>query len=406
MAIGLGLRTLGQAMVFLIIARVLGVEEYGAYSAVLALALAVSWFVGMGASGIMLRNTSRDPDALADSWGHTLAAWMITAPILFTLYLMTAHLVLPPQVGWTVIGCIGVADLLLGPLHHAAMQAYQSHERMGRAGLLLIAPVLPRMAMSLLLLILAFTSPPLANLVTWSWGYLLAAIASTLYILGLMRNDFNLTHSIQWRNAFLIMREGWPYALGSASGKLYVDIDKLMLARISGLDVAGVYAAAYRVIDMASIPLAALLNASAPRVFRAGQKGIVASGRYVLKILPAPLLYAGAVGAAFFLLAGALPWLLGAQYENAVNALRWLAWLPLIGLPRSFMQHTLIGADKQMQYAFILTIGAMSNIGLNLMAIPAWGWRGAVGATYATELIMFCIQSAVYFHQRKRQTAA
>ena len=196
------------------------------------------------------------------------------------------------------------------------------------------------------------------------------------------------------------MREGWPFSLGSASGKIYVDIDKLLLARISGLDVAGIYAAAYRVIDMASIPMVALLGASMPRVFRAGQHGIVSSTRYVLQILPVPLLYAGMIGITLFMLAGMLPWLLGTQYEDAESVLLWLAWLPLVSLPRSFMQHALVGADRQMQYALILAIGALINIGLNLLAIPTWGWKGAVAATYMTEFIMFSIQSLVFFRVR------
>ncbi len=44
MTAGMGLRTLAQAAVFLIVARVLGVADYGAYSAVLALAITLGGF--------------------------------------------------------------------------------------------------------------------------------------------------------------------------------------------------------------------------------------------------------------------------------------------------------------------------------------------------------------------------
>ncbi len=403
MTFGLGLRTLGQAMVFLIIARVLGVEEYGAYSAVLALALALGWFAGLGVPSIMLRDTARNPDTFTENWSHTLGALLLTAPILLLLYLAVARVVLPQQIGWTVITCIGLADILLAPLAHAAMQAYQSHERMGRAGRILLAPILPRMGMALLLLALTRVSPSFANLTTWSLGYLIATVASTTYALKLLGNDFNIAHIIHWQKAGSAIREGWPYALGVASGKIYVDIDKLMLASLAGLDIAGGYAAAYRFVDVGSIPLAALLGASLPRILRAGQNGVPALGRYIFRILPLPFCYAAALGTIFFTLSGVLPWLLGTQYEDAVDALRWLAWLPLIKLPRSFAQHALIAADRKMHYAYILTSGALMNITLNLWAIPNWSWNGAIASTYITELAMFSMQLMVLFFARKQQ---
>lgn len=59
MTVGMDFRTLGQGAVFLIVARVLGVSDYGAYSATLALAMTLGGFSGFGASIIMLRETSR-----------------------------------------------------------------------------------------------------------------------------------------------------------------------------------------------------------------------------------------------------------------------------------------------------------------------------------------------------------
>ena len=389
MTAGLGLRTLGQGVVFLLVARVLGVEAYGAYSAVLALAMAFCWFAGLGASGIMLRDTARNAETFAESWGRTLAALLVTAPPLLVIYLLLAWALLPNGIAWGVILCFGVAEILFAPLTLAAVQAYQGHERIGRAARMTLAPVLPRVVAAMFLLPLYFAlSSPARLLLVWALTYLFAATISVGYVLWLLRRDFKLNFAIHWRGLAPTMREGWPYSLGNASGKVYVDIDKLMLVRLAGLEAAGVYAAAYRIVDMAGIPLMSFLAVVAPRLFRAGRGGVFGSFRYALSVLPLPMAYAAAVSIGLYLLAGIVPWLLGPSFQLAVEALRWLAWLPLVALPRLLMQQVLIGADRQRIWAGILTAGALLNIVLNLWSIPRWGWRGAVGATYVSELGM------------------
>lgn len=388
---GLGLRTIAQAAVFLIVARVLGASGYGAYSAVLALAMGGGLLVGLGAGVVMVRDTARDPCVFARSWGRTLAALLVTAPLVLGVYLVLAWLWLPVGIGVAVVLCIGLAEILFVPLTQCAMQAYQGHERMGRAARILLAPVLPRTAAACLLpqLVPLVPLPPLS---LWAVGYLVASVISVGYVLWLLRRDFNLCLDVCWRDLGHTLGDGWPCALAGVSNKIYVDIDKLMLARLAGLDAAGAYSAAYRVVDMAAVPLMSLLAASAARSFRVGQAGGWASLCYALQLLPVPLVYAGIVGGAFYLLSEGLPRLLGAEYSAATEALRWLAWLPLVNLPRLLLHRALICADRQRWSAGILLMGALSNVAINCWAIPLWDWRGAVGATYASELAMICLQ--------------
>jgi O-antigen/teichoic acid export membrane protein len=63
----------------------------------------------------------------------------------------------------------------------------------------------------------------------------------------------------------------------------YNDIDKTMPARLGTLDETGIYSAAYRLIDIAFIPVRAVLNAALPGFFHNGVEGI--SGG----VVPAPL---------------------------------------------------------------------------------------------------------------------
>ncbi len=388
MTAGMGLRTLAQAGVFLIVARVLGIKAYGAYAAVLAIAGSLGSFAGLGTSVLMLRDTARDANTFAAAWGRTLAALALTAPILWFTYGLIAWVALPGDISWAVIAWIGVAELIFSPLALVVIHAYQGHERIGRAARLVLAPVLPRLAAALALIPLALWLAPGVRLQAWAALYALAAALAATYALWLVRRDLGVDFRPIWADLGQSMREGWAFAVSGAALKLYADIDKTLLARLSTLEVAGAYSAAYRVTDMAMVPLHSLLGAAIPRVFRAGEQGVHHAGRYALRLLPLPLAYTAAIGGLFYFIAGGLPWVLGPSFAPAVEALRWLAWLPLISLPRLFLQTALIGSDRQGLLAVALGVGAALNILLNLWAIPRWGWQGAVGATYVTEIVM------------------
>lgn len=396
MSAGMGLRTLGQAAVFLIIARVLGVESYGAYSAVLALAMTLGGFGGLGASIIMLRETARDPATFAESWGRTLAALLVTVPVLFTVYLLLAWTVLPNRIGWVAIVCIGAAEILFSPLALAAMQAYQGHERLGRAAYLALAPVVPRLVAAFSLMPLGFVLTASMRLPFWSVLYLLAAVATAIYGSELLRRDFGMRSSPVWKGLGAVMKEGWMFSVGSSALKVYADVDKIMLARLATLEATGAYSAAYRIVDMSLVPMHALYATLTARYFRVGQYGLVDGLRYTFKILPFPLLYAVAAGLTMTFLGRLVPLFLGPSYMNVSNMLLYLAWLPLVTIWRDLLQKTLIGSGFQKATFIAFVSGAVLNLFLNLWLIPLHGWRGAVLATYAAELGMALILSALF----------
>lgn len=392
MSLGLGLRTLGQAIVFLVIARLLGVDAYGAYSAVLALAMALSWFVGMGVSGVMLRDTARDAQAFPQAWGRTLAALLVTSPVVLFGYGLFAWWFLPPDIPGIVVACLGIAEILFSPLFQAAAHVYQSHERMGRAARMQLVPIVPRVGVTALLLIGASWLHWFDPLQLWVGLYLLAAIVAAGYALWRLHSDFGLGFMPIWSGLGRAFQDGWPYALASFSNKVYADIDKLMLARLAGLEAAGAYSAAHRFVDMATIPLAGLYSASVPRFFRAGDQGVKPAMRFALKLIPIPLGYTVLIGAAFCLVADFVTGLLGRDYAESAAALRWLAWLPMLCVVRDLLSHVFICTDQQRLHVWVLVFGASANVLLTLWAIPSWGWQGAVAATYVAELIMIAVQ--------------
>lgn len=388
MTAGMGLRTVAQTGVFLIVARVLGVEGYGTFAAVLALAGALGGLGGLGTQALLVRDVARNSETFPAAWGRALAAIVVSAPMLFGIYLLLAWAVLPAGVSAVVIGFIGLAELVFAPLALAAINAYQGHERIGRAARLVLTPLLSRLAGALSLLPLVAIVPVGQRLETWSVLYAFSALAAAVYSLRLVRCDLGHAARPNWSSLHASLRAGLPFAFAGVASKLHSDIDKTMLARLATLEAAGVYSAGYRVVDMVNVPLRAMLTATAPRFFRAGGAGTGSAVAYALRVSPLPLAYASAMGAILYLMADLLPWVLGPEYSKAVQVVQYLAWLPLVSMPRLFLQMSMVTAGYQGQAVTTLVAGALANITLNLWLIPAAGWRGAAIATYGAEVIM------------------
>ena len=66
------------------------------------------------------------------------------------------------------------------------------------------------------------------------------------------------------------MREGFYFSVSLSAYTVSQDIDKTMLVRLSSLEAAGIYTVAYRVIEIALVPVRSFLAATYPKFFQRG----------------------------------------------------------------------------------------------------------------------------------------
>ena len=401
MTVGMGLRTLGQSAVFLIVTRVLGVREYGAYSAVIALAMICGGFSMVGASLIMLRNVACDARSFSDNWGRTLAAMLATAPPLFGLYLLLVWMLLSGRGSWDNAVCFGIAEIISSPLILATVHAYQGHELMSSSARLILVPIILKILAALALVLIKIIFNLDSLLTAWGALYMIASLVAVICNLRLVQRDFGVPLKPVWKGLGASIKEGWMFSFGSSAQKVYADVDKIMLARLATLEATGAYSAAYRIVDMSLVPMHALYASLTARYFRMGQgAGGLANGlQYGVTILPYPLVYALGAGLGISFLSYFLTFFLGGGYSDAATALRYLAWLPLVTIWRDLLQKTLVGAGHQGATLAAFSIAACSNLTLNLWLIPLYNWFGAIISTYISEIIMACALSVFVYYK-------
>ncbi len=179
--------------------------------------------------------------------------------------------------------------------------------------------------------------------------------------------------------------EGFTFSTGLSAQTIYNDIDKTMLARLGTLEATGIYAAAYRMIDVAFIPVRALLNAAYPGFFRSGKEGIRGTLRYSRSLLIRIVPYSLFAFAALMIGASIVPRILGVQYAHVTEALRWLSLLPILKTLHYFAADALTGAGYQGIRTAVQIGIAVFNVLLNFWIIPAYGWRGAAWSSLASD---------------------
>jgi O-antigen/teichoic acid export membrane protein len=378
--LGQGGRTVLQAAYFVVIARTLGPSGLGAFAGAAALSALAAPFAAMGAGNVLIQYVARDEKSFHRYWGGAL--WVTVAGGLLSVgvVVLLARALLPATIPTILVACVAVSDLLFATVLFLCGQAYQAVERMQRTAQLPIVTTFLRLVAAGMFITLPGAHSP----ARWGVYYvtctaLSTAVALWLTIRELGRPAFAFTYGMTE------LRTGLYFATGISSQNVYNDIDKTMLARMSTLDATGIYQAAYRIIDMAMVPLRALTSAAYPRFFRHGARGVRASLAVAKQLIPAAVGYGCLAATLLFLTAPILPRFLGHDYDNAVEAVRWLALLPILKSIQSFAADTLTGAGYQGTRTSLQIGIALFNVLINFPLITGWSWRGAAWASLITD---------------------
>ena len=380
---GLLLRAFLQFLLFVGLARFLGVREYGKFIAVVAIMTFLVPLVGFGMPTLLIREMAIDRKRYSYQFGKSMIITVLFAMIYLPIAIIVSGWFLPEEISCGIIFNIALAELLFLPIIDLSRQPFKAIELFTYSTVFSTGLIFFRLAGFGLML----ATSSQVNAECWSFYYLLATVMTMFCALAVVFREFGFPE-FSFRNIFSAMREGCYFALSGMATRINGEIDKVFLARLSSLKITGGYSAAYRFTDIILLPVNALLGASGARFFRAGEKGIIGSSNFAKKILPIPVAYTIIGGLLLFFGAEFVPLLLGPGFVIAVPMLKWLAILPLLLMLRSFLSIIVVAGGHPRYNGMVFLFGAMSNIGLNACLIPHFGWAGAVLATIIAEIVM------------------
>jgi len=393
-----GVRLVLQAVYFVIIARGLGAEQYGAFVGATSLVAILAPFASLGGGNLLIKNVCRDRALFSEYWGNALFMILVSGLGLMVLVLFIAPKVLPEAIPLPLIFLICIADLIFSRILDTACQAFQAVLWLSKTAQLVILSQLTKLV-AVFALISFFPKP---NALEWTFFYLISAAVSALLGVLLVQCLLGLP-KLRLSRIKPELREGSYFSISLSAQTVYNDIDKTMLASLSSLEATGLYAAAYRLIDVAFVPVRSLLAAAYARFFQQGSTGINGTLKFSKRLAPIAGIYGSSAGIGLFLFAPVVPYVLGNEYAGTVEALRWLAPLPLLKSLHYFAADTLTGAGFQGVRSAVQVIVAVFNVLINLWLIPLYSWRGAAWSSLASDaFLMLSLWVVVGFLYRQQ----
>jgi len=374
-----------QAAYFVIVARVLGAAGYGEFIAVAALAAMLAPFGSFGTGNLLVRDVSREPQAMADSWSTAMITTALAGLVLTTTLVAVAAYVLP-NAALVLVALIGVADLVFAQFSDLCGKAFQAQQRLDVTATLDTVLSLAKLVAAVALYAVVATPTPLL----WAWFYAAAnGVAATIALVVVFTRHRRL--AVRGQFSLRSIKEGMYFALSQWTQAVQKDIDKMLIVRFSGVHAAGIYGAAARIVDITFTPVLSLLSATYPGFFRHGAAGLQASVSFGRPLVVMAGLYGLVTGLALFLAAPLLPLVLGASFEGSVHAVQCLAVLPFLRALHYVAGDVLTGAGFQRWRAALQILAGATAVVLALAVIPVYSWRGAAAVAVASNVLLVAV---------------
>ena len=386
-----------QVFYFVVIARALGPQEYGAFIGATSLIAIFAPFVSFGSGSLIVKNVSRDPSLFGQYWGNALIIISVAGTAGIILVCLISPFLFPSDISVMLVFLAAIAKLICMRIVQIAGHSFQAVQQLKITAQINLLPGITRMV-AVLAMLLIFPNP---TAVDWTLMYLIGTTIAAAISFGLVQYHLG-SPTLALERIRPELFEGFCFSAGLSSQTIYNDSDKAMLARFSTIGTTGVYAAAYRIVEVAFVPVRSLLAASYARFFQHGASGISSSFDYAKRLTPIAGFYGVIVGVGLIVCSPLIPYVFGDGFAESAQVLCWLAPLPFFKSMHYFAANSLAGAGLQSIRSVIQILIAVLNVCGNLLLIPTYSWKGAIWSSLASDaLLALLLWALALFYSRR-----
>jgi O-antigen/teichoic acid export membrane protein len=188
-----------------------------------------------------------------------------------------------------------------------------------------------------------------------------------------------------------ILAESWPLALSQGAILIYYNCDAIILGFTDGDNAVGQYTTAYKLMLVATVLSSALWNAYLPTFSR--MRDIHNHGSHASTEFASLLAWIGfpiaILGWSFGRHVVSLVY--GVQFQESGLYFEWLCLNIALIFASISVGSPLMVWGMQKMHLVITGIGALVNLGLNLLIIPIYGAWGAIVTTLTAEFLVFIL---------------
>ncbi len=395
--VALGFTLVVQTVYVVVIARYLGVEDFGRFSLILAISQILLLSGDLGLHNTALRRIASRPEEWKEFF-HRF--FVLKATMALGLFVLMTLAGLGIRQGEAAAWCAFLFGVGLF-FHSSTLSiniAFQA------TGLLYLASI-----NSLLLIALQFVVGTAAlvlgaRLVGVGWAYLLAcAVAFLANTLVFRRVAFPIRLSFPsgWRE---LMKASFPVGLSTFFETAASRVAITLLAYLSGTFETGVYAAAARITGaLRNVPIA-ILSAVLPAMAAHSQRATALNRLFRQSVLWMSCISIPVAGSLFFFAEPLIRTVFGPEYTAAAGVLRILAWSLVPLFVSLAFSHLVLSQGRLIKHLPRLTGGVLAfNLLCNLILISRMGADGAALSQLLTEILAMLSFGAVaiWFLRRK-----
>ncbi len=369
--------------VTLILVRSLG-DSFGVWSALFAVGQIAGSFGELGLSQITISRVAREPDKEA-SWLGALLSLRLFLAVPITLLSLGGVLLIAPTSQARIAG-VFVAAVMLAGAPSALSVVFQMR----------VSNHIPMAIMTL-------------NSVLWGAGVVIVSILSggivAFSAVFLATSALTSALTVVWALRMATVRLGgarelWGALLRVGVGvgvagilvTVYVKLDQILVLEYAGSRQAGLYGAAYRLLDQIQfIPISVMttlfpLIAAAYSSHRDRARALLQSAAEYLAMASLPILA--------FTIVGAHPiitLLFGRAFGSAASALPILAGA-FVSISFGYLVGNMVVVlELQRRFIRFAALGVVINVALNVLLIPRYGFLAAAWITLLTEVTVMSL---------------
>ncbi len=370
-----------------LVARKLGAEAYGTFVTAYSWSLLGSVFMGLGTALWTIQEGSRDHSRIPALLGASLMVNVLVFAAMYGLLVLANY--------WFAGNAVLALMLLILPYGlilavQTSVSAYYScYQTMHVNGFFQgLAPV------AVLMFYLLYSANGL-SLEDVAFAYVVGAgIVTSVWVAYAIRS---VRPQVSWRNIGQVLKSSNQYALSNILGMAYFRVDVVMLSALGGIREAGIYAAAFKLVELVTKVAIVAGRVFEPAIFKASHEpGKVYS--VLVSMMTRAMAIAGLVaGVAAFILAEDLVLLLfGETYAASAPVLRILAGVMATRCMMVAMQLLLSSVDLHFERVAALGVAVAVHVAANAVLIPTLGAEGAAWAALfsSTLMILLCAFAA------------
>ncbi len=354
--------------------------EYGIYASSIALIYLVAPVLEVGINHLVARAVATRTDAEA-FWQTSIAVHLLAAGFGGVALAAIQPLLLPDS-SLAIVFLLAGSELLGPGLTTGAVMASEA------AGKAFVGARIRWSTVAIKATALGlFWLLPGPTLVTWCALQMGSSALAFVITVRSLDKALDLPFGFRlpkWRE----VRTGLAFTSNQISATALKDLDKVMLGSF-GLSAQNAdYTAGHRFVALGLLPLQAAMSGSYGEFFRRGVDQQKSLTRLTVRMSLATLPPMAILAALMYLAAPGIPWLLGAEYQDSVAAVRYLALLPALKALQGFVGNALTARGDHGWRLANMVAAASFNAALNLYLIQRSGWRGAAVSTMVAEAFL------------------